>query len=236
MPGAVRGLGQSSGFTIEMLNTGGLTREQFKAARDQLLADARADPDLADVRLSDLPDQPTLKVDVDPQKLSVLGLTQADVNATLSTAWGGRYVNDFNDRGRVKRVYVQGDAPYRSAPEDIGKWYVRGSSGQMAPFSSFATTGWSNAPTSLSRFNGIASYEISGQPAPGKSSGDALAKVEALAAKTPGVSVALSGASYQERLSSADRRRSSTACRCWSCSCASPRSTKAGRSRSRCCW
>jgi multidrug efflux pump len=201
VPGAVRGLGQSSGFTIELQNTGGLTREQFKAARDQLLVDARADPDLANVRLSDLPDQPTLKVDVDPQKLAVLGLTQADVNATLSTAWGGRYVNDFNDRGRVKRVYVQGDAPYRSTPQDIGRWYVRGSSGQMTPFSAFATTGWSNAPTSLSRFNGIASYEISGQPAPGKSSGDALKKVEELATRTAGVSVELSGASYQERLS-----------------------------------
>jgi multidrug efflux pump len=202
VPGAVRGLGQSSGFTIELQNTGGLTREQFKAARDQLLADAREDPDLAAVRLGDLPDQPTLKVDVDPQKLSVLGLNQTDVNATLSTAWGGRYVNDFNDRGRVKRVYVQGDAPYRAAPEDIAKWYVRGSSGQMAPFSSFATTAWSTAPTSLSRFNGIASYEVSGQAAPGKSSGEALKKIEALATKTPGVSVSLSGASYQERLSS----------------------------------
>ncbi|QDZ06775.1 efflux RND transporter permease subunit [Sphingomonas panacisoli] len=201
VPGAVRGLGQSSGFTIELQNTGGLTRDQFKAARDQLLADARADPDLANVRLSDLPDQPTLKVDVDPQKLAVLGLTQADVNTTLSTAWGGRYVNDFNDRGRVKRVYVQGDAPYRSTPQDIGRWYVRGSSGQMTPFSAFATTGWSNAPTSLSRFNGIASYEISGQSAPGKSSGDALKKIEELAAKNQGVSIELSGASYQERLS-----------------------------------
>ena len=201
VPGAVRGLGQSSGFTIELQNTGGLTREQFRAARDQLLTDARADPDLANVRLSDLPDQPTLKVDVDPQKLAVLGLTQADVNATLSTAWGGRYVNDFNDRRRVKRVYVQGDAPFRSTPQDIGRWYVRGSSGQMTPFSSFATTGWSTAPTSLSRFNGISSYEISGQAAPGKSSGDALKKVEALATRTPGVSFELSGASYQERLS-----------------------------------
>ena len=201
VPGAVRGLGQSSGFTIELQNTGGLTREQFQAARDKLLGEARADPNLAAVRLSDLPDQPTLKVNVDPQKLAVLGLNQTDVNATLSTAWGGRYVNDFNDRGRVKRVYVQGDAPYRAAPDDIGKWYVRGSSGQMAPFSSFSTTGWSNAPSSLSRFNGISSYEISGQSAPGKSSGEALTKMESLAADIPGVSLALAGASYQEKLS-----------------------------------
>jgi multidrug efflux pump len=202
VPAAVRGLGQSSGFTVELENTGGLTRDQFRAARDQLLAEARADPTLAAVRPSDLPDQPTLKVDTDAQKLSVLGLTQASVNATLSTAWGGSYVNDFNDRGRVKRVYVQGDAPYRSSPEDIAKWYVRGSNGQMVPFSSFATISWSNAPTSLSRFNGISSYEISGQSAPGKSSGDAMKRIEELAAKIPGTSIEWSGASYQERLSS----------------------------------
>jgi multidrug efflux pump len=202
VPAAVRGLGQSSGFTVELKNTGGLTRDQFRAARDQLLADARADPTLATVRPTDLPDQPTLKVDTDAQKLSVLGLTQASVNATLSTAWGGSYVNDFNDRGRVKRVYVQGDAPYRSSPEDIAKWYVRGASGQMVPFSSFATISWSNAPTSLSRFNGISSYEISGQSAPGKSSGDAMKRIEEMAAKIPGTSIEWSGASYQERLSS----------------------------------
>jgi multidrug efflux pump len=202
VPAAVRGLGQSSGFTVELENTGGLTRDQFRAARDKLLADARADPTLAAVRPSDLPDQPTLKVDTDAQKLSVLGLTQASVNSTLSTAWGGSYVNDFNDRGRVKRVYVQGDAPYRSSPEDIAKWYVRGTNGQMVPFSSFATISWSNAPTSLSRFNGISSYEISGQSAPGKSSGDAMKRIEAMAAKIPGTSIEWSGASYQERLSS----------------------------------
>jgi len=202
VPAAVRGLGQSSGFTVELENTGGLTRDQFRAARDKLLSDARADPTLAAVRPTDLPDQPTLKVDTDAQKLSVLGLTQASVNTTLSTAWGGSYVNDFNDRGRVKRVYVQGDAPYRSSPEDIAKWYVRGASGQMVPFSSFATISWSNAPTSLSRFNGISSYEISGQSAPGKSSGDAMKRIEEMAAKIPGTSIEWSGASYQERLSS----------------------------------
>jgi multidrug efflux pump len=202
VPAAVRGLGQSAGFTAELQNIGGLTREKFAQARDRLLAAARADPTLAAVRLSNLPDQPTLKIDTDAQKLSVLGLTQANVNATLSTAWGGSYVNDFNDRGRVKRVFVEGDAPYRSAPEDIYKWYVRGSNGQMAPFSSFATASWSSAPTSLSRFNGISSYEFQGQAAPGKSSGDAMNKIAELAAKIPGTQISWSGASYQERLSS----------------------------------
>ncbi|MES2043306.1 MAG: efflux RND transporter permease subunit [Pseudomonadota bacterium] len=201
-PAAVRGLGQSNGFTMELQNTGGLSRADFKDARDKLMALARRDDTLAAIRATDLPDQPTLKVDIDSQKLSVLGLSQADVNATLSTAWGGRYVNDFNDRGRVKRVYVEGDAPFRAAPEDLSQWYVRGSSGQMVPFSSFATISWSTAPTSLSRFSGISSYEISGQAAPGQSSGDAMDEMEKLAAQFPGTSVAWSGLSFQERLSS----------------------------------
>lgn len=202
VPSAVRGLGQSAGFQMELQNTGGLSRQEFKAARDKLLAAARADSDLQAVRPTDLEDQPTLKVDIDPQKLSTLGLSQADVNATLSTAWGGRYVNDFNDRGRVKRVYVQGDAPYRAAPDNIASWYVRGSDGQMAPFSSFAKISWGTAPSSLSRFGGFSSYEISGQAAPGKSSGDAMLKMEQLAAQLPGTSVAWAGLSFQERLSS----------------------------------
>jgi multidrug efflux pump len=201
-PAAVRGLGQSNGFTMELQNTGGLSRADFKAARDKLMAMARKNKTLSAIRATDLPDQPTLKVDVDPQKLSVLGLSQTDVNATLSTAWGGRYVNDFNDRGRVKRVYVQGDAPFRAVPENLSQWFVRGSNGQMVPFSSFAKISWSTAPTSLSRFSGISSYEISGQAAPGQSSGTAMDEMEKLAAQIPGTSVAWSGLSYQERLSS----------------------------------
>ncbi|MDB5710554.1 MAG: multidrug transporter [Sphingomonas bacterium] len=201
-PAAVRGLGQSNGFTLELQNTGSLPRADFLAARDKLVALARKDTSLAAVRVSDLPDQPTLRVDVDPQKLSVLGLTQTDVNTTLSTAWGGRYVNDFNDRGRVKRVFVQGDAPYRSKPEDLSQWQVRAANGQMVPFSSFAKITWSTAPTSLSRFSGISSYEIQGQAAPGESSGSAMNEMEKLAAQIPGTAVAWSGLSYQERLSS----------------------------------
>jgi multidrug efflux pump len=202
VPSAVRGLGQSAGFQMELQNTGGLSRQEFKAVRDKLLAAARADSSLQAVRPTDLQDQPTLKVDVDPQKLSTLGLSQADVNNTLSTAWGGRYVNDFNDRGRVKRVYVQGDAPYRASPDDIAAWYVRGSSGDMAPFSSFANVTWGTAPSSLSRFGGFSSYELQGQAAPGVSSGEAMAKMEQLAAQYPGTSVAWAGLSFQERLSS----------------------------------
>ena len=202
VPPAIRGLGQSNGFTVELQNTGGLPSAAFEAAKDKLLAAARGDAALSAVRLTELPDQATLRINADPQRLAALGLSQADVNATLSTAWGGRYVNDFVDRGRVKRVYVQGDAPYRAKPDDIAQWYVRGSTGEMAPFSSFATTSWGQAPFVLSRFNGIPSYELQGSAAPGKSSGDALERMRQLAANIPGTSLALSGLSYQENLSS----------------------------------
>jgi len=202
VPPAVRGLGQSDGFTMELQNTGGLSQEQFNTARDKLLAMANADPMLASVRLTELPDIATLRIDMDQQKLSALGLTQSNANSTLTTAWGGQYVNDFIDRGRVKRVYVQGDAPYRASPEDLKQWFVRGSNGQMVPFSSFASTGWATAPTTLSRFNGISSFEFQGSAASGKSSGDAMTRMAELAAQIPGTSVAWAGLSYQERLSS----------------------------------
>jgi multidrug efflux pump len=202
VPPAVRGLGQSAGFNAQLLNSGSLSREAFRAAQRDILAEARSDPVLANVRLSGLPDQPSLKIDTDVQKLSVLGLSQSDVNATLATAWGGRYVNDFVDRGRVKRVYVQGDAPFRAHPEDINQWQVRGSSGQMVPFSAFSTIGWNMAPTTTSRFNGVSSYEIDGQSAPGYSSGDAMDAFTNIVSRHEGVSVAWSGVSYEERLSS----------------------------------
>ena len=202
VPGAIRGLGQSSGFTMELLNTGGLSKEQFADARDQLLAQASANPQLTSVRLSELPDVASLKVNIDQLRVATLGLTASDVNSTLSTAWGGRYVNDFIDRGRVKRVYVQGDAAYRSEPNDIDQWFVRNNQGGMVPFSSFAQTSWITTPTSSSRFLGYPSFEISGQGAPGVSSGTAMSAMESLANRIPGLSVAWAGQSYQERLSS----------------------------------
>jgi multidrug efflux pump len=202
VPGAVRGLGDSSGFSMELQNSSGMSREKFAEARDRLLALATDDPRLSQVRLGDLPDAPTLKVDIDTQRLSAYGLTTNDVNATLATAWGGRYVNDFIDKGRVKRVYVQGDAQYRAQPEDLSQWYVRSKSGEMAPFSSFSTIGWATTPATTSRFGGVPAYSISGQAAPGVSSGEAMDEIEAIAAKIPGTSVAWSGASYEERLSS----------------------------------
>ena len=202
LPPAVRGLGQANGFTMELQNASGMSPEQFAEARDKLLAAANADPMLTGVRLSELPDIGTLNVDIDQQRLSTLGLTQGDVNNTLSTAWGGRYVNDFIDRGRVKRVFVQGDAPYRSEPTDLSQWFVRGSSGQMVPFSSFSRTNWTVAPTTLSRFQGLPSFEFQGQAAPGVSSGEAMDRIAELAGQIPGTSVAWAGLSFQERLSS----------------------------------
>ncbi|HET6940651.1 MAG TPA: efflux RND transporter permease subunit [Sphingomicrobium sp.] len=202
VPGAIRGLGQSSGFTMELQNRSGMSREDFLAARDRLLAAANDNPMLTSVRISDLPDVATYKIDVNQQKLTALGLNQSDINNTLSTAWGGRYVNDFIDKGRVKRVYVQGDAPYRSDPSSLGQWYIRSTNGEMAPFSSFAQSGWDTAPSSLTRFQGVPAAEFQGQPASGVSSGEAMAEMEKLANEIPGTSVAWAGQSYQERLSS----------------------------------
>ena len=202
VPAAIRGLGQTNGFTLQLQNTSGMTREEFAAARDKLLDAAEGDPVLAGVRLAELPDVQTLQVDIDQPKLAALGLNQSDVNATLSAAWGGQYVNDFIDRGRVKRVFVQADAPYRATPDDLGRWFVRGSDGQMAPFSAFARTRWSTTPTTLSRFQGYPSFQFEGQAAPGESSGAAMDRIEALAEEIPGVGVAWAGLSFQERLSS----------------------------------
>lgn len=202
VPAAIRGLGQTNGFTLQLQNTSGMSRAEFIAARDKLLEAASSDPLLTGVRLGELPDTQTLQLDIDQPRLAALGLNQSDVNTTLSAAWGGQYVNDFIDRGRVKRVFVQADAPYRATPDNIGQWFVRGSDGQMAPFSAFSASRWSTTPTTLSRFQGYPSFQFDGQAAPGQSSGEAMARIEALAQEIPGVSVAWSGLSFQERLSS----------------------------------
>ena len=200
-PPPVRGLGQSSGFTMELMNTGGIDRDTFEKQVNQLVADARANPRLAAVRLNNLPSTPTLSVDIDAEKAGALGLNQNDIDTTLSSAWGGSYVNDWVDRGRVKRVYIQGDAPFRARHEDIGDWYVRNMTGTMTPFSSFSSQHWSLAPNTLSRFNGNPSFEIQGQAAPGHSSGDAMRIITQMASRIQGATVAWSGISYQEQLS-----------------------------------
>ncbi len=200
-PPPVRGLGQSSGFTLQLLNSGGLTRDEFAKRRDALIQAARQDSALDAIRENALADNPTLLIDIDEEKVGALGLSQSDVDSTLTTAWGGSYIGDFIDRGRVKRVFVQGDAAYRGRPEDLDNWFVRSANGGMAPFSAFASTRWGQAPTALARFNGLPAFEIEGQAAPGESSGAAMDRMEELAGNQPGVSIAWSGISYQERLS-----------------------------------
>ena len=148
VPGAIRGLGQSTGFTMEMQNTGGMPKEEFAAARDRLLAQASADPKLTSVRLERTSGRRQPQGRHRPAAARRARPQLGDVNNTISTAWGGRYVNDFIDRGRVKRVYVQGDAPYRAEPADIDQWFVRNNQGEMVPFSSFAQTSWMTTPTS----------------------------------------------------------------------------------------
>ena len=205
-PPAVSGLGQSNGFTFELQARGATARDQLLKMRDQLIAKANQDKDLSAVRANSLPDLPQLDVSIDDAKAQSLGLTISDINNTLSAAIGGSYVNDFSDRGRVKKVYMQGDQSFRSKPEDIDQWYVRGTDSSnnttMVPFSSFASSKWSYGPDVLSRYNGLASYEIQGSAAEGKSSGDAITAMEKLAATLPaGTTFAWSGLSYQEKLS-----------------------------------
>ncbi len=204
IPPAVQELGNATGFDFELEDRGGLGHPALVAARNQLLGMAAQDPKLAGVRPNGQEDTPQLHVDVDLARAGALGLNQADIDDTLSTAWGSSYVNQFIDRGRVKRVFMQGDAPYRMAPDDLDRWYVRTSSGSMAPFSSFSRTRWTYGPSRLENYNGRPSMEIQGQPAPGFSSGAAMDEMETLAKRLPsGVGFEWTGLSYQERLSGA---------------------------------
>ena len=202
IPPAVQELGNATGFDFELEDQGGLGHEKLAAARDQLLGIAAQDHALVAVRPNGLPDTPQLKVNIDQAHAAALGLALTDVNDTLSTAWGGSYVNNFIDRGRVKRVYVEGDGPFRSKPEDLNDWFVRGASGTMAPFSAFSSTNWIVGPSKLERYNGLPSFEIQGQAAPGVSSGAAMDKMEAAVKRLPpGVGFEWTGLSYEERLS-----------------------------------
>ncbi|HZK98947.1 MAG TPA: efflux RND transporter permease subunit [Caulobacteraceae bacterium] len=202
VPPAVQSLGNSSGFDLELEDRAGLGHKALGAARDELLAMAAKDPILAGVRANGLDDTPQLHVDVDQARAGALGLSQADINDTLSSAWGGSFINNFIDRGRVKQVYIQADAPFRTSPEDIGRWFVRTAAGTMAPFSAFASWRWTVGPAQLERYDGIAAMEIQGNPAPGKSTGAAMAEIARLAARLPaGIGFDWTGLSLQERQS-----------------------------------
>lgn len=202
-PPAIQGLGQSNGFNFQLQALSNTNREQLKTFRDTLLNTVRQESMFTTVRLGSLDETPQLKVEIDQAKAVALGLSLSDIDSTLNYAWAGNYVNDFVDRGRIKKVYAQGDIAFRSKPEDLEGWYVKSSSDVMTPFSAFATTSWSYGPQSLTRYNGLASYEIQGSSALGVSSGVAMDKMEALQEALPaGTSFAWSGLSYQERLSS----------------------------------
>ncbi len=202
-PPSVDGLGQSNGFTFELMASGGTDRAELLKMRDELIGKANQDATLHAVRANDMPQTPQLQVDIDNNKAVSLGLSLSDVTSTLSSAWGGTYVNDFIDRGRVKKVYIQGDSDSRSAPSDLSKWFVRGSDDSMTPFSAFATTRWEYGPESLVRYNGAAAYEIQGENATGSSSGTAMTTMETLANNLPaGSTWAWSGLSLQEKLAS----------------------------------
>jgi hydrophobe/amphiphile efflux-1 (HAE1) family protein len=201
-PPAVRGLGSNSGFDVELQDNGGLGHEALVKAKQQFLKLAAASKLLTQARGNDLDDTSQFSIAIDDAKAGALKLATADINDTLSSAIGGSYINDFLSNGRVKKVYMQGDTAFRMQPQDIDKWYVRNSDSGMVPFSSFAFSGWTFGSPQLDRYNGMASIEITGSPAAGVSSGDAMNEVEAIARQLPaGIGYTWTGASYQERLS-----------------------------------
>ncbi|MBC7942655.1 MAG: efflux RND transporter permease subunit [Chitinophagaceae bacterium] len=202
LPPAVRGLGANAGFAVQLQDVGGLGPEALAKARDQFLDLANKRPELSRVRNSNLVDTPQFNIRIDDRRAGALGLSTAAINDTLSTAMGGSYVNDFIDRGRVKRVYLQGDAAYRMEPESIKQWHVRNTAGEMVPFSAFSTSAWAFGSPQLTRYNGMSSYELIGDSAPGVSSGTAMTIIEEIMGQMPrGIGYEWSGRSYQERLS-----------------------------------
>jgi len=199
-PPAALELGNATGFDFELIDKAGLGHDELMHARKELLALAAKDPLLARVRPNGLDDEPQYRISIDREKASAQGLTLSDINDTIQSAWGSTYVNDFIDRGRLKRVYIQGDASSRMLPQDLGSWYVRNGSGQMVPFSAFANELWTSGSPKLERYNGLSSVEILGEPAPGRSTGEAMTEMERLAAKLPqGIGYDWTGLSYEEK-------------------------------------
>ena len=188
-------LGVSSGFNIQLKDVSGQGHEKLIAARNAILGMASQDKRLAGVRPNGQEDTPQYKITVDQAQAGAMGVSISDINSTMSMAWGGSYINDFVDRGRVKKVYVQGEADTRMMPEDLNKWYVRNNKGQMVPFSAFAKGEWTYGSPRLERYNGVSSVNIQGTPAPGVSSGDAMLAMEEIIGKLP--SMGLQGFDYE---------------------------------------
>jgi len=188
-------LGVSAGFDIQLKDASGQGHEKLIAARNAILGMAAQDKRLTGVRPNGQEDTPQYQISIDQAQAGAMGVSIADINTTMSMAWGGTYINDFVDRGRVKKVYVQGEANARMMPEDLNKWYVRNSSGTMVPFSAFATGEWTYGSPRLERYNGVSSVNIQGTPAPGVSSGDAMLAMEEIIGKLP--SMGLQGFDYE---------------------------------------
>lgn len=188
-------LGVSSGFNIQLKDVSGQGHEKLIAARNAILGMASQDKRLAGVRPNGQEDTPQYKITVDQAQAGAMGVSISDINSTMSMAWGGSYINDFVDRGRVKKVYVQGEADTRMMPEDLNKWYVRNNKGEMVPFSAFAKGEWTYGSPRLERYNGVSSVNIQGSPAPGVSSGDAMLAMEEIIGKLP--SMGLQGFDYE---------------------------------------
>ncbi len=201
LPPSLPGFGNASGFDFYLQDSGNAGHEELLKTRNQLLGALASDPRISQPRPNGQDDTPQFNLDIDQAKATALGVNLTDLNTTLSAAWGGAYVNDFIDRGRVKQVYVQGEAAFRMDTNDIGKWYVRNSSGSMVPFSAFATSRWSYGSPRLERYNGVAAVQIQGQPSPGTSSGTAMAAVDEQMKKLPaGYTHEWTGLSFQEKL------------------------------------
>ena len=199
-PPAVLELGVANGFDFQLQDRGGLGHEKLMEARNQLLGMTMKNKKLIAVRPNGQDDSPQFKLDIDDVRAGALGVSQADINNVLSTAWGSSYVNDFIENGRVKKVYLQSDPKYRMLPEDINSWYVNNEKGEMVPFSAFAAARWQYGSPRLERYNGIPSVEILGQAAPGISTGEAMAEVEKMAAQLPpGIGYEWTGLSYEEK-------------------------------------
>ncbi|WP_027351316.1 multidrug efflux RND transporter permease subunit [Halotalea alkalilenta] len=199
-PALVSGLGQSSGFEFWLQDITATGQQALQSAQRSLIARAGEDPRLTRVRLDGLGPSPQLQVQLDHESISIHQIDVGQVNQTIATAWGGRYVNDFLDRGRVKPVYVQGDAAFRSAQEDMGEWRVRGAGGEMLPLALFASSEWILGPQMLQRFNGIPAVQIQGDASSGESSGTAMALMQSMVDELGDYQLAWSGLSYQEQL------------------------------------
>lgn len=201
-PPPIRGFGNASGFDMQLKDVGGVGHQALLDARNQLMGMAMQNPTIAMIRPGGQEDAPKLKLDINQEQAAAYGVPLATINSTISQAWGGSYVNDFIDRGRIKRVYIQGEADSRVVPEDINRWYVRNNAGEMVSFGAFSTSHWEYGSPSLSRYNGVSSMALTGSAAPGMSTGDAMVAMEQMAAQLPeGIDYEWTGLSLEQQKS-----------------------------------